>query len=47
MPPTENHDHKGGESGEKTVSLVDLVKGGLSSRGCKAGRKTKGHRLCG
>lgn len=47
MPPAENHNHKGGESGVKTVSLVDLVKGGLSSWGCKAGRKNKGHRLRG
>lgn len=29
------------------MSLVDLVKGGLSSWGCKAGRENKGHRLYG
>lgn len=47
VPPTKNQDNKGGESGTETVNLVDLVKGGLSSRGCEGGRRNKGHSICG
>lgn len=41
MPPTENHNNKRGESGAKTVSLVDLVKGGLSSGVVRLEGKTR------
>ena len=47
MPPTKNQDNKGGESGTEAMNLVDLVKGGLSSRGCEDGRRNKGHSTCG
>lgn len=35
MPPTKNQNNKGGEGRVKTVDLVDLVKGGLSSWGVR------------